>query len=200
VTIAVGGTGFRGVTNPGDDGVYVGLAPSGGLPEVDDLGDQSSFAVATWVAADTLEDGTFVVSLTAPVSKLDRTKRYSVYTWQAHRHSNTTQDTETPVNIAWSQLRAPSSTTAKLAKAPTPKAAGKVTVKVVGGGKKAAGKVTLTLKKGAKNLRKGKKSLRKGATTWALPKLAKGRYQVVVAYAGSPSHAASRATVKFRVK
>ena len=32
---------------------------------------------------------------------------YSVYTWRAHSHSSTSQDTETPVTIDWSKLTAP---------------------------------------------------------------------------------------------
>src|SRR5690606_6261024 len=35
--VGVQGDGFRGVTNPGDKGVYVGLAEAGGLPDVSEL-------------------------------------------------------------------------------------------------------------------------------------------------------------------
>lgn len=98
VTIDVTGDGFRGVTNPGDAGIYVGVAEAGGI-ESYDLSAMDSFVTADWINATAIADGTFSRSYTLPTSKLDPAKEYSVYTWQSHSHSNTTQDTETPLDI-----------------------------------------------------------------------------------------------------
>jgi hypothetical protein len=104
LTIPVTGAGFSAVVNPGDAGVYVGLAPSGGLPDVSSQEAMGNFAGANWVMPTGIVDGAFTSSVTAPRSALDPSKSYSLYTWQAHAHSNTYQDTETPVSIDWSAL------------------------------------------------------------------------------------------------
>ncbi|WP_028471693.1 HtaA domain-containing protein [Nocardioides alkalitolerans] len=105
--LSVSGTSFRGATNPGDNGVYVGLAEAGEMPDVSDRGNTELFAGVNWVPAAGITDGAFRTAINAPTEKLDPTKSYSLYTWQAHTHSNTTQDTETPVEIDWSALEAP---------------------------------------------------------------------------------------------
>lgn len=109
--LSVTGSGFRAVTKPGDAGVYVGLAPSGGLPDVSSQEGMASFAGSNWVMPGGITDGAFTSSIHADTAALDPTKTYSVYTWQAHAHSNTTQDTETPVTIDWSALEKETSTT-----------------------------------------------------------------------------------------
>ena len=98
VTVAVNGDGFRGVTSPGDNGVYVAIAEAGGIPDFG-LGAMDSFIDPKYVPAASLASGTFARTLVAPSYTLDPTKEYSVYTWQAHAHSNTTQDTETLLDI-----------------------------------------------------------------------------------------------------
>lgn len=109
LSVAVSGDGFRGVTNTGDNGVYVGIAPSGGLPDVSSSAGAAAFAAAAYIPAATLTsgNGAFSTSLTAATASLDPTKSYSVYTWQAHTHSNTTQDTETKLSINWATLKQP---------------------------------------------------------------------------------------------
>lgn len=109
LNVAVTGTNFRGVTNPGDAGVYVGLAESGGLPDVSSPAGIGAFAAVAYVPS--LPTGSFTRTLNAPTADLDPTKSYSVYTWQAHAHSNTTQDTETPVTINWNLLTEPGTVT-----------------------------------------------------------------------------------------
>ncbi|MDT9592734.1 HtaA domain-containing protein [Nocardioides zeae] len=104
VTLAVSGTGFRGETNPGDAGVYVGLAPAGGLPDVSDREAMDLFANVQWVNKGSIVDGAFSTQLVATIDKFDTTQAYSVYTWQAHTHSNTSQDTETPVEIPFEAI------------------------------------------------------------------------------------------------
>ncbi|WKN47681.1 HtaA domain-containing protein [Nocardioides sp. Arc9.136] len=107
VQVAVSGTGFRAVTNAGDNGVYVGLAPAGGMPSTGSQTDQAAFAAAAWVMPQQMPGGAFSTTLLAPTAKLDPTRSYAVYTWQAHTHSNTSQDTQTPVTIDWSRLAPP---------------------------------------------------------------------------------------------
>lgn len=103
VVVAVQGTGFDPRTNPGDDGVYAGVAVAGQMPDTSDR-DNNAFVGVNWAPASTFVNGSFTTSFVVDPEKLDRTKSYSIYTWQAHRHSNTTQDTETPIVIDWSTL------------------------------------------------------------------------------------------------
>ncbi|HRD62607.1 MAG TPA: hypothetical protein PL137_17000, partial [Nocardioides sp.] len=113
VTLKVTGDGFRGVTNtappPADNGVYVGLAPAGGLPDVSSQAAMASFAAAAYVPAAAMTSGAISATLTAAPETLDPTKSYAIYTWQAHTHSNTTQDTVTAVAIDWEALKHASS-------------------------------------------------------------------------------------------
>lgn len=103
LNLSVAGTGFTQVTNPGDAGVYVGLAPSGGLPDTSSF-DTSAFAAAAWVSSIDQVTGSFTTTLNAPTAKLDPSTTYSLYTWRAHAHSTPSQDTETPVAIAFADL------------------------------------------------------------------------------------------------
>lgn len=107
VAVAVAGTGFRAVTNTGDAGVYLGIAESGALPDVSTPAAQAGFAAVAYATPRDIVDGAIAKTLVAPTDKLDPTKTYSVYTWQAHGHSNTTQDTETPLAIDWETLVEP---------------------------------------------------------------------------------------------
>ncbi len=99
VTVVATGRGFTGVTNPGDNGVYVGIAPSGGLPDVSSQEGMDAFAAASWVPAAGLVDGGFTRTLVAQVADLTPGTDYSLYTWRAHSHSTTSQDTETPLDL-----------------------------------------------------------------------------------------------------
>ncbi|HNA99446.1 MAG TPA: HtaA domain-containing protein, partial [Marmoricola sp.] len=116
LTLQVSGTGFNGTTNPGDNGVLVGIAESGGLPDVSTPASMSNFAGAALVAPSAITNGAFSVSVTAATAKLDPTKSYSIYTWQAYSHSNVTQDTETPVSINFGALTDAPAVTASILK------------------------------------------------------------------------------------
>lgn len=107
VNVAATGTGFRAVTTTGDAGVYLGIGESGGLPDVSTPAGQAAFAGVAYVPPSGVVDGAISANLNAPTAKLDPAKSYSLYTWQAHRHSNTSQDTETPLSIDWETLREP---------------------------------------------------------------------------------------------
>lgn len=104
VSVDVAGSGFTAVTNPGDAGVYAGIAKSGGLPDVASMSNQSSFVASAYALPSQIVDGKFTKTLVAPAAKLVAGTSYSVYTWQAHSHSNTTQDTETPLTINWNAI------------------------------------------------------------------------------------------------
>ncbi|GAA2525369.1 hypothetical protein GCM10010407_14340 [Rarobacter incanus] len=99
-TLTVTGANFNPVTNGGDDGIYVGVAPAGGLPDVSSQTGMANFAGAAWVRAKEITDGAFTASVPLSLDDLDPKLAYSIYTWQAHTHSNTSQDTETALNLA----------------------------------------------------------------------------------------------------
>jgi len=104
VSIDVSGAHFVGSTNPGDNGVYVGLAPTGGLPDVSNPEGMAAFADVDYLPGAALASGIFTRTLTVSADKLTPGTSYAVYTWQAHSHSNTSQDTVTPVTLSWPTL------------------------------------------------------------------------------------------------
>lgn len=177
VAVQVDGADFTEKTYPTDAGVYIGIAPAGGLPDVS-AWDTSSFAAVDYVPS--LPDGTFSRTLTAPVDDLDFTKSYAVYTWQAHTHSNTSQDTETPVAIDFDSLKtAPEVTVSGPAKTKFGTSA-KFTVAVL------RGTGTVTLKTAGRTV---VKSLAAGRATVALPRdVAAGKRTVSVKYTGDPRY------------
>ena len=206
VTLKVTGDGFRGVTSsappPADNGIYVGLAPAGTMPDVSSMAGMSSFAASAYIPAAAMTTGAISTSLTAAPDKLDRTKSYAIYTWQAHTHSNATQDTQTPVTINWEALKQSSTVAATWKKKPkTVNNKGKVTVAVTGAGGTPAGEVTVTLEpKGQGKAKTLKGTLVNGSVLVKLPKLKKGKWTVTVAYAGNASYAASTTELKVRIK
>lgn len=208
VSFSVAGSGFSAVTNPGDAGVYVGLAPAGGLPDVSTMDAMDKFVDAKFVTPGMIVDGAFATSLSATPDLLTKDTAYSVYTWQAHSHSNTTQDTETPVTIDWSKLtatpvppaKAATKATAKVTKAPTTTKAGRLAVTLKATGGKPAGKVTVTLtSKGKKTVARTAKATN-GKAVVTLPKLKAGRWKATVVYAGSAAFTSATKVVAFKVK
>jgi len=204
--VDVAGEGFNGQTNPGDNGVYVGIAPAGGLPPVDTREGQDAFAASAWVSADAMSDGSFAVTLNAdpsdPDVPLDPSEDYAVYTWQAHTHSNTTQDTETPIALDWVLLgkaKAASTTEASIKKAPKVKRKGKVKVVVSGDYGKAEGTAHVVAKK-AKKTKKVARTVTNGRAVVTLPKLAKGRWNLVVTFKNSETYKISKDRLKVRVR
>lgn len=188
----VTGTGFTGTDgNPGDDGVYVGLAPSGGLPDVSTPGAMANFAGANWVSAAAIVDGAFSTSVDAPTDALDPSEDYSVYTWRAHGHSTTSQDTETPVTIDWSLLEEPATPPAPSSVTP-----GGATTKVFGATSTltatvpGTGSVTLT-GVGASQT----STVAGGTVSFAVPaSLPAGSYTATLAYSGDASYLPSQTT------
>lgn len=119
VKIAVSGDGFRGVTNGGDAGIYVGIAAVGGLPDVSTPGAVAGFAGASYVPASALASGTFATTVTVPRAKVVDGTPYAVYTWQAHGHSNTSQDTETAIDVSFASVQWKTTTIAIAPSSPT---------------------------------------------------------------------------------
>ena len=189
MSIKVDGAGFTGTDgNPGDNGVYVGLAPAGGLPATSSQADIDKFAAAQWLPAASVVDGKISTTLTATATVLKQGTAYSVYTWRAHSHSSTSQDTETPVTIDWSKLtvappappaatKATTTASAKVAKKPTTAKGGTLSVTLKSSGGKPAGKVTVKLtSKGKKAVTKSAKASN-GKAVVKLPKLKAGSWK-----------------------
>ncbi|WP_263427572.1 HtaA domain-containing protein [Nocardioides mangrovi] len=173
---AVGSGGFTGTDgNPGDAGIYVGLAPSGGLPDVSTQDAMDNFAAAAYVPTAAVTDGGFSTSLTALASDLKKGTSYSLYTWRAHSHSTTSQDTETPVSIRWSTITLKLGAKVK---------GGKLVVTGTGKNGKPVGTASVKLtRKGATKTVKAV-DFKNGKATVKLPKLAKGTWKAKVTYTG----------------
>ena len=196
VSFDVSGTGFTAVTKPGDAGVYVGLAPRGGLPNVSTQDAMSNFAAAAYVGgsfpgATPITDGAFSTTLNADTSKLVAGTSYSIYTWQAHTHSNTSQDTETPVDIDWAGLGATTVKPAVTAAGVVYGTAGSVQVSVPG----VAGSVTLTGLGAPRTA-----TLTNGTATFPVPAgTAAGSYALTASYGGEFLHFPASTTATFNV-
>lgn len=204
--LVVAGEGFSAETNPGDSGIYVGLAAAGGMPDVEDREDQDQFAASTWVRPDQMADGTIAVALNAdPRSRLDSSVDYAVYTWQAHDHSNPSQDTETPVSLDWQALTAPidSVTEVSVAKRPKARKRGALDVTVGGDCGSAEGTVKVQATKKGK-VKRTQARLDRGEARVRLPKLPRGTWRTRVTYRPSAgadqAYATSRDTVTLKVR
>lgn len=209
VEIAVSGENFLNSDISGGAGVYVGLAPAGGMPTASSAAEgMAKFAAATYLPTAALPEGSFAVSLSTTADKLDPRQKYAVYTWQAHAHASRHLDTETPVSIDWTKLGYPVATTATVTvtKKPTSRKKGTVAIAVPGGKYAATGQVSVVYKGGKLKGRKVKlvRTLTLGAdgtVTVRLPKSAKGKRTLTVTYLGDLVHRASATTiVKVKVK
>lgn len=206
-SIKVDGTGFIPADKPGDNGVYVGLAPAGGLPDVSTQAGMASFAASQWVPASAIKGGAFSTTLTAAGTKLDKTKSYAVYTWRAHVRSSSSQDTQTAVTLDWTQLAAPvtpakgaTTVAGKVTKKPTTKKGGTLTVSVASTGAAPTGKVTVKLtRKGAKTVNRTA-TIKNGKALAKLPRLKAGTWKVTITYAGSDTLDGSSKTLTVKVK
>ena len=165
------------------------LAQAGEFPETDDFEDQEKVADTVWVPQAQMIDGSFAVTLDPKRKHLDPRRSYSVYTWQAHAHSNAASDTETRVAIDFS----------KVGKATKLKAAKKGKRLVVTVGKGAAGKVAVRLTKG-KVKRNAAAQVKAGKARMKLPP-AKGKWRAVVTFKPSKAtYRAAKRTVTVRVR
>ncbi|KQY59985.1 hypothetical protein ASD11_10815 [Aeromicrobium sp. Root495] len=193
----IAGQGFTRSTNPGDAGVYAGIAPRGGLPDVSSIGNISLFAGVAAFFGEAIDatTGAFDGVITLDPAKLDPTKEYSVYTWRAHSHSTTSQDTETPIDIDFEALKSPTTTSLAEVKTHSYGNAVSLTATVAGAD---AGSVVFT--EGETTL--GEAPISNGKATLKLPStFAVGSHTVQASFAGSATRAASESTARtFTVK
>ena len=212
VSVAVQGTGFSGESLAGDAGVYVGIAPSGGLPDVSTPQGMAGFAGAQWVPAGGIVNGALTATVTAPIAKLDPTTDYSVYTWQAHTHSTASQDTETPFEIDYlpEPTATPSPTTPTPSTSPTPTTPVKVatttklTVTKTRYGTAAKAVATVSAGRGTVTLTGHGSTLTApvvaGKATFTLPKSLKVKsYTLTARYSGDATRLASVGQAKLTV-
>lgn len=218
VEVELKGYDFSAATLEGDKGVYVVVLPQGSAINYEDrAGTLSASLLNRYVgAAGTpginaqIVDGAFVTSGLIPASKVTPRTNYAVSTWQAHVHSNTSQDTTTALAIDWSAWKvtpkpAPkksSKITAKVSKKATKKKTGKVSISVAGGSTKATGKVKVVIKAPGKKTITKKVTLKRGKASVALTKAKKkGTYKLSVSYSGDKKlKAAKKKYVSFKVK
>lgn len=188
VSWRVDGTGFTPVTNPGDAGVYVGLAESGGLPDVSTM-DLEQFVTAAWIQPGDFDADTWSRTLTASWADLDGSTSYSMYTWQAHTHSNPGQDTETPVDTAPKSAVTLSSSSARRS---AYGARASFVVSVAAG---ATGTVRMTGLGAAQEV-----AVRDGEAVFRVPgRLAAGTYRARLAYSGDAAHAPATGSSSYRI-
>ena len=179
VKVAVSGDGFRGVTNAGDAGIYVGIAPAGGLPSVSSPSGISAFAAAAYLPAAALSTGAFATTITVPAAKIVEGVSYAVYTWQAHSHSNTTQDTvaEIPISFASVQWK-----TTTIAIAPSVPSATVGTPVTLNAAVPADATGSVEFFDGTSSLGSG--AVSSGVATLAVSSLAVGTHSITASYSG----------------
>lgn len=210
LAVTVTGTGFvAGTGGLNDAGVYVGIAESGGLPDVSSQESQSQFAQSAFVPSASITANAFTKALTVPTNKLDKTKSYSIYTWQAHTHNTTAQDTETPLVFNRALLSQPTAPIVKKAPVLTPKPAaklkaGKKALITYNLGATATGKVKVVIKKGKRGLN-ATLTLKNGRGALAITKaqtkkLGKGTWTITSTYAGNATVKAGKTITKLKVK
>lgn len=217
--LSVSGTGFSpdsGVQRV-SDGIYIGVAPAGGILGLGGGGAEegmAQFAGSDHVAGTSIVDGAFARPLAVETAKLTKGRAYSLYTWSAHGNpvAGDSQLTETPLTIDWSVLTPPTppvkpvkvapKVAIKVAKAPTTRRAGRTVVTVRGSKGAASGKVRVQVLKGKKVVRGlGVKTLRKnGKVAVVLPKRARGTYRVKVTYTGNKVYKKAVKAKAFKVR
>lgn len=186
--ITARGTDFTAVTNPGDAGVYVALVKAGTVVNYADRNSLASMPGADYVLPSRFQGPDFTAVINVPTEKLEVGAAYELVTWQAHTHSNTTQDTRTAVSIDWTKF-------AKYTPAITGTVVdGKLKVAVANAGIPATGNVVVK----AAGTADQTVALTNGAAVASLPTAA-GEHTVTVTYAGDANYAAGTATVKATV-
>lgn len=195
VDIAVAGTGFARL----NQGVYVGVGPVGlDLNLTSDPAYQAQFLAADWITTSALGSaGTVSSTLHVDTAKLSKTGTYAVYTWNAHAHATTANDTITPVPFSYSSLTdAPAEPVTPVAVATTTRL-GASSAKLVYGhsttltatvGSGATG--TVRFSDGSKTLGTVRVSGGKAVLTTSKTLLV-GTHSIVARYSGDSTHRAS---------
>jgi hypothetical protein len=200
--VSITGDGFRQVTLPGDSGIYVSIAPSGGRPG-SEASDADKYLTTKYVSANLpagpatapLTNGAFSTSLTAPANKIDPDVEYSIYTWQAHTASNTTQDTETPLTIDYEALErfVP---TVSLSVADDSIDSSESTVATVSLSSEWEDGVTGSVEFFDGTTSLGTETIVAGAAELNLPNLSVGTHAITAKYSGDANHPARSASAK----
>ena len=196
-TYRVVGRGFRAESCPGDSGVYVGIAEGDVLPDVAERENTEQFLAVDWVSPSRIVDGGFTSTLSLPDGAPEGTA--SVFTWQAHTHSNTSQDTVTALPRAAAEP-APTTTTLRVLKKPRAGERGAVRVLVTADGAPASGRVALTVRQSGR-VETHRATLRSGGKVkLRLDRASEGRLVAIATYEGDEDHDRSKDRVRFRVR
>lgn len=196
-TYRILGTGFRAESCPGDSGVYVGIAEGDVLPDTSERESTEQFLAVDWVTPGRIVDGAFSSTLSLPGGAPEGA--VSVFTWQAHTHSNTTQDTVTALPGTVVEPVA-TATTLRVLKRPAAGERGAVRVLVTADGAPATGRVVLTVRQSGRvethraRLRSG------GKVKLRLDRASEGKLVAVATYKGDGDRARSRDRVRFTVR
>ncbi len=185
--ITVKGHDFSAVTKPGDAGVYVALAPVDTVVNYSDRSTTAAMAAVDYVVPQRFQGSEFTAVLNVPTEKLEIGKKYAIFTWQAHLHSNSSQDTKTPVEIDWTKWNPTATSTTLSAKGGT--LAATLTAKV---SPAAAGKVTF--KEGTKTL--GTANVVNGVATLKVSGLTGGTKSVSAVFAPAKADEFKASTAK----
>ena len=196
-TFRVLGTGFRAESCPGDSGVYVGIAEGDVLPDVAERENTEQFLAVDWVRPGRIVDGAFTSTLSLPDGAPEGTA--SVFTWQAHTHSNTSQDTVTALPRAAAEP-APTTTTLRVLKKPRAGERGAMRILVTADGAPASGRVALTVRQSGR-VETHRATLRSGGKVkLRLDRASEGRLVAIATYEGDEDHDRSEGRVRFRVR
>ena len=196
-TFRVLGTGFRAESCPGDSGVYVGIAEGDVLPDVAERENTEQFLAVDWVRPGRIVDGAFTSTLSLPNGAPEGTA--SVFTWQAHTHSNTSQDTVTALPRAAAEP-APTTTTLRVLKKPRAGERGAVRVLVTADGAPASGRVALKVRQSGR-VETHRATLRSGGRVkLRLDRASEGRLVAIATYDGDEDHDRSEDRIRFRVR
>lgn len=196
-TYRVVGRGFRAESCPGDSGVYVGIAEGDVLPDVAERENTEQFLAVDWVSPSRIVDGGFTSTLSLPDGAPEGV--VSVFTWQAHTHSNTSQDTVTALPRAAAEP-APTTTTLRVLKKPRAGERGAVRVLVTADAAPASGRVALTVRQSGR-VETHRATLRSGGKVkLRLDRASEGRLVAIATYEGDEDHDRSKDRVRFRVR
>jgi hypothetical protein len=188
VVVSISGERFRAATRTPqgakDAGIYVGIAPSGALPDVSTQSASSSFLASNWIQPASLTTGSFATTLTIPAESLVAGTSYSVYTWQAHSYTNITQDTETPFTISKADTKTSLSSSAATAVTGT-----SVTLSATVSGETSG---TVAFYEGTTKI--GEAPVVSGVAVAATPALAAGTHAFTAVYSGDLFYNGSTST------
>jgi len=202
-TVRVVGEDFRAVSCEGDNGIYVGITEGTTLPDVSVRENIALFVAAAFVPESSMAEGTFSQLLSVDEEDLEEGTGYSVFTWQAHTHSNTTQDTVTPLPAATvepgPEEQVATSTRLSWNREPTVKRDGMLKVAVSATEGRPVGVVRLKVVNDGRTSRITATPKANGRVKVTVPARSTGRLRVVAVFRGEAPYETSRARSTVRV-